>query len=75
MVASNKGKKKTNLLTLTTIKGIMPGQQPETDKEQLKVKDEDDIETPADFVTLGKYSPCSSHGFRLRLSERNVHYR
>lgn len=53
----------------------MPGQQPETDKEQLKVKDEDDIETPADFVTLGKYSPCSSHDIRLRVSERNVHYR
>lgn len=32
----------------------MPGQYPETDKVQLFMMRENDIETPADFVTLGE---------------------
>lgn len=32
---------------------MMQEKHPETDKEQAKSQSEDEIETPADFVTLG----------------------
>lgn len=50
VVASNR---KVKILTLTIIRGIMPEERSETEMQPVNFN-EDDIEIPADFVTLGE---------------------
>ncbi len=52
MVAFNR--KKINLLILTVIRVVMSEKPMVAEKEQVNFKGEDEIETPADFVTLGE---------------------
>lgn len=39
---------------MTTIRQIMPGKHPETEKEQVTFKGQGEAEPPTDFVTLGE---------------------
>lgn len=42
------------LLLLTPIKEVMPERHHESEKEEVDFKGGEEIEIPADFVTLGK---------------------